>query len=334
MPHRTMRFVEMTQPGGPDVLRMGRTDVPAPGAGEVLIRVLAAGVNRPDAAQRKGIYPPPPGASPILGLEVAGVVEQAGEAVAAGLLGARVCALTNGGGYAEYVAVPAGQCLPWPVGASAIEAAALPETSFTVWQNLFVLGGCAQGKTALVHGGSSGIGTTAIQYGTAMGARVYVTAGTEAKCEACRRLGAAAAINYRSADFAAEIAALTEGRGVDTVLDMVGAPYLTRNLACLAEDGRLVFIAFQGGAKAEAIDLAVIQRKRLTMTGSALRPRSAAVKAGIASALLENIWPVLNVGRAMPVIEAVFPLEQAAAAHAALEAGEHIGKFVLRVAEE
>ena len=262
---------------------------------------------------------------------MAGEVVGIGAGVPDEAMGRQVCALTNGGGYAQYCAVQASQALRWPKGYDAIQAAALPETSFTVWQNLFVLAGLREGRTALVHGGTSGIGTTAIQYAAALGATVYATAGTAAKCAACVQLGAAAAINYRSQDFRAEIARLTGGRGVDAILDMVGAPYIERNLACLAEDGRLAFIAFLGGAVVEKLNLGIIQNRRLTLTGSALRPRTREVKAEIARALRRIIWPILDAGRAAPVIQRVFPLAEAAQAHAAMEQGDHVGKFVLAV---
>lgn len=324
-----MRFIEMRGHGGPEVLALAERPAPQPGPGELLIRVLAAGINRPDIAQRKGIYPPPPDASPHLGLEVAGIVERAGEGADASLVGSRVAALTNGGGYAEYVTAPAGQCLPWPAGYDAVRAACLPETGFTVWQNMFALGGLRAGDAALVHGGAGGIGTTAIQYGTALGARIHVTAGSDAGCEACLSLGAASATNYRTGDFAQAIETATGSAGVQLVLDMVGAPYLAANLACLAPFGRLVFIAFQGGAKAAEVDLSIVQRKCLVVTGSTLRPRSLSEKAAIADALLHTVWPVLDAGKAAPVIAQTFPLAHAARAHAALEQGGHFGKFVL-----
>ena len=332
-PHE-MTYIDVPQPGPPGSMILARGPLPVPAPGELLIRVLAAGVNRPDVFQRKGFYPPPKGASPILGLEVAGIVAGVGHGVPEGIVGKRVCALTNGGGYAEYVVVPAGQALPWPVGYDAIHAAALPETSFTVWQNLFVMAGLRENGTALVHGGSGGIGTTAIQYATALGATVYVTAGSDDKCAACVELGAKAAINYRTQDFKAEIARLTKGRGVDAILDMVGAPYLERNLASLAEDGKIAFIAFLGGTQVEKLSLGIIQNRRLTLTGSALRPRTDEVKAGIAGALRRVIWPVLDAGLARPVIQQVFPLAAVVEAHQAMEEGDHVGKFVLSVAAE
>jgi len=317
--------------GGPEVLRPVAGPVPSPRPDEVLIRVLAAGVNRPDVAQRQGLYPPPPGASPILGLEVAGEVVQAG-AEAGGLTpGARVTALVNGGGYGEFCVAPVAQCLPWPNGYDAIRAAALPETYFTVWANVFMLGRLSRGESLLVHGGTSGIGVTAIQLAGAFGATVFTTVGSEAKADACRRLGAAAAITYRTQDFAAEVLRLTDGRGVDVVLDMVGAPYFPRNLRVLAKDGRLVQIAFLHGATVESFDLTPIMLRRLTVTGSTMRPRSTAEKGVIARALREQVWPMLDQGRCGPVIHRVFPLAEAAAAHTLLESGTNIGKIVLQV---
>jgi NADPH2:quinone reductase len=324
-----MRHVAATAAGGPDVLTVATTSVPRPAADEVLVRVHAAGVNRPDVMQRRGLYPPPPGASPILGLEIAGEVIEVGIDVPDVAVGERVCALTNGGGYAEYCTVPSVQCLPWPLGFDAIRAAALPETFFTVWANLFLHGRLARGESVLVHGGTSGIGTVAIQLARAFDAKVYATAGSDAKCEACRRLGADAAINYRTEDFGARIAELTGGRGVDVVLDIVGAPYFERNLASLAMDGRLVEVATQQGAVAERLDLLLVMRKRLTITGSTMRPRSTAQKGAIAAALRREAWPLLDAGRIAPVIHAVYPFEQAAEAHRVLESSVHVGKLVL-----
>jgi NADPH2:quinone reductase len=324
-----MRHVAATAAGGPDVLTVATTAVPRPAADEVLVRVHAAGVNRPDVMQRRGLYPPPPGASPILGLEIAGEVVAVGTDVRDVAVGERVCALTNGGGYAEYCTVPSVQCLPWPRGFDAIRAAALPETFFTVWANLFLHGRLARGESVLVHGGTSGIGTVAIQLARAFDARVYATAGSDAKCEACTRLGAEAAINYRTEDFGARIAELTGGRGVDVVLDIVGAPYFERNLASLAMDGRLVEVATQQGAVAERLDLLLVMRKRLTITGSTMRPRSTAQKGSIAEALRREAWPLLDAGRIAPVVHAVYPFEQAAEAHRVLESSVHIGKLVL-----
>ncbi len=330
---QTMSHIEMTTPGGPEVLRLTTGPVPTPKPDEVLIRVLAAGVNRPDVAQRSGSYPPPPGASALLGLEVAGEVVAAGDAVTAYHVGDRVCALTNGGGYAEYCVAPAPQCLPWPSGYDAVRAAALPETYFTVWANLFQGGRLVSGEAALVHGGSSGIGVTAIQLAHEFGATVYATAGSGEKCAACVKLGAAAAINYRTQDFVEEIARLTGKRGVDVVLDMVGAPYLQRDLRVLAMDGRLVLIAFLAGSKVENFDFVTVMTKRLTITGSTMRPRSTAQKGAIAGALREKVWPVLDAGRCGPVIHATFPLAEAAAAHALMESSAHIGKIMLHVAD-
>ena len=317
-------------PGGPEVLHVATGPVPQPASGEVLIRVEAAGVNRPDVQQRLGAYPPPPGASPLLGLEVAGeVVATNGET---GFNpGDKVCALANGGGYAEYCTAPATQCLPWPAGYDAIRAAALPETYFTVWANLFGLGRLQPGEAALVHGGTSGIGVTAIQLAHEFGSRIYATAGSREKCHACLRLGADGAINYKDNDFADAIKEFTAGKGVNVVLDMVGGPYFARNLRCLAMDGRLVLIAFLGGPKVEAADLTQIMVRRLNVTGSTMRPRTAAQKAAIASELRAKVWPVLAEGRCGPVIHQVFPLEQAADAHRLMESSAHIGKIMLRV---
>ena len=328
-----MHYIEAVGAGEPDVLRLVTGPLPEPRADEVLIRVLAAGVNRPDISQRRGHYPPPPNASPIIGLEVAGEVVRVGEAVTAYKPGDRVCALTNGGGYAEYCVAPAPQCLPWPQGYDAIRAAALPETFFTVWANLFQHGRLAPGETVLVHGGSSGIGVTAIQLAREFGSHVYVTAGSQAKCDACLALGVDAAINYRESDFAERIRDLTAGRGVDVVLDMVGAAYFDRNLSCLAMDGRLVAIATLQGSKVESFDISAIMRRRLTITGSTMRPRTTAEKGQIASALREKVWPVLDAGRCGPVIYQVFPLAEAAAAHRLMETSAHIGKIMLKVGD-
>ncbi len=307
--------------------------VPQPAPDEVLIRVMVAGVNRPDVQQRKGEYPPPPGASPVLGLEVAGEVVAAGaEAGGRWKPGDRVCALTNGGAYAEYCTAPAAQCLPWPAGYDARRAAALPETYFTVWANMFGHGRLAAGETVLVHGGSSGIGVTAIQLGKAFGATVYATAGSAEKVAACLKLGADAAIDYRAQDFVEEMKRLTGGRGVDVVLDMVGGSYFQRNLRCLAWDGRLVLIAFLGGHQVEKADLRPIMLRRLTVTGSTMRPRTTAQKGAIAAALEAKVWPMLAAGRAGPVIHATFPLREAAKAHALMESSAHIGKIMLTVA--
>jgi len=327
-----MHYVETVGAGGPDVLRLTTGPAPQPKADEVLIRVLAAGVNRPDVLQRQGAYPPPPGASPIIGLEVAGEVVAVGSGVAGVTLGDRVCALTNGGGYAEYCPVPATQCLPWPRGYDALRAAALPETYFTVWANLFQLGRLTRGESVLVHGGTSGIGVTAIQLAVEFGGRVFATAGSREKCAACERLGATAAVNYREADFAERIRAITEGRGVQVVLDIVGAPYTMRNLGCLAPEGRLIQIAVMHGWKVEDFDLRAVMMRRLTITGSTMRPRSTAEKGRIALALRETVWPVLEAGRCGPVIHQIFPLTEVASAHRLMESSVHIGKIMLTVA--
>jgi NADPH2:quinone reductase len=329
---QSMTYIAVETPGGPEVLRPATGPLPQPKPDEVLVRVLAAGVNRPDVQQRKGAYPPPPGASPILGLEVAGEVAATGPDARDWRIGDRVCALTNGGGYAEYCVAPAAQCLPWPKDYDAIRAAALPENYFTVWANLFGHGRLSPGEAALVHGGTSGIGLTAIQLAHAFGARVFATAGSEEKCAACRSYGADAAINYRETDFGDEVKGLTEGRGVNVVLDMVGAPYLARDLRCLAMDGRLVMIAFMQGSKAENFDFLPVMMRRLTITGSTMRPRTTAEKGVIAQALRERVWPLLDQGRCGPVIHQVFPLAEAAKAHALMESSTHIGKIMLKVA--
>lgn len=324
-----MRYIAHAA-GGPETMHVATGPVPTPAPGEVLIRVLVAGVNRPDVAQRQGVYPPPPGASPILGLEASGeVVAVNGDGP--WKIGDRVCGLANGGAYAEFCAVPASQCLPWPAGYDAVPAAALPETYFTVWANLFGLGRLQPGESALVHGGTSGIGLTALQLAHEFHAKIYATAGSQAKCDACLRFGAAAAINYNETDFAAAIKELTGGRGVNVVLDMVGAPYAARNLRCLAMDGRLVLIAFLGGSKAE-LDLTPIMARRLTVTGSTMRPRTTAQKAAIADELRARVWPILDAGRCGPVIHEVFPLDRVADAHRLMESSAHIGKIMLQVA--
>jgi NADPH2:quinone reductase len=328
---QTMTYVQANGAGEPEVLGLTTGKVPAPKPDEVLIHVQAAGVNRPDVAQRQGSYPPPPGASPILGLEVAGEVVATGDQVTTLSVGDRVCALTNGGGYAEYCTAPAPQCLPWPKGYDAVRAGALPETSFTVWANLFQLGRLSKGETALVHGGTGGIGVTAIQFAHEFGARIFATAGSDEKCASCLKLGADAAINYRSQDFAAELKTLTEGRGVNVILDMVGAPYMTRNIRSLAMDGRLVMIAFLQGSKVQDFDFMHVMLRRLTITGSTMRPRSTAQKGAIAAELREKVWPVLDAGRCQPVIHATFPLAQAAEAHRLMESSAHIGKIMLTV---
>ncbi len=325
----TMRHIAHT-PGGPETVHLTTGPVPSPAEGEVLIRVMAAGVNRPDVAQRMGAYPPPPGASPLLGLEVAGEVVQS--RAPGWAMGDQVCGLANGGGYAEYCAVPGMQCLPWPTGYDATRAAALPETYFTVWANLFMIGRLAPGERALVHGGTSGIGLTALQLGHEFGSRMITTAGSQAKCDACLRHGASAAINYKEADFAHAVKEFTAGAGVDVVLDMVGGPYLQQNLRSLAMDGRLVLIAFLGGPKVADMDFTTVMTRRLTITGSTMRPRTAAQKAEIADALRDKVWPVLDAGRCGPVIHEVFPLDRAADAHRLMESSAHIGKIMLQVA--
>jgi putative PIG3 family NAD(P)H quinone oxidoreductase len=323
-----MTVVEITEPGGPEVLRATRRGVPAPGHGEVLIRVEAAGVNRPDAMQRRGGYPPPPGASDIPGLEIAGEVAALGSGAARYRVGERVCALVAGGGYAEYCAAPEAQTLPIPAGLGAVEAAGLPETFFTVWTNLFERVRLRTGERLLVHGGTSGIGTTAIQLSRAFGARVFATAGSEAKCAACRVLGAEAAIDYRREVFEEVVLRLTGGEGVDVVLDMVGGTYIARNLKALRTEGRLVCIAVQESPRAE-INLLPILQKRLTLTGSTLRPQGPEAKARIAAGLEREVWPLLARGVLQPVIDSRYPLAAAAEAHARLEAGQHVGKIIL-----
>jgi NADPH:quinone reductase len=326
---QTMPYIQANGAGGPEVLGLATGSVPVPRPGEVLIRVQAAGVNRPDVSQRQGSYPPPPGASPILGLEVAGEIVATGDQVTTLSVGDRVCALTNGGGYAAYCVAPAPQCLPWPTGYDAIRAAALPETSFTVWANLFQIGRLAKGETALIHGGTSGIGVTAIQLAHEFGARVFTTAGSDEKCAACLKFGAEAAINYRTQDFAAEVKTLTGGRGVNVVLDMVGGPYIARNIRSLGMDGRLVLIAFLQGSKVDDFDFVPVLVRRLTIAGSTMRPRTTAQKGAIAAELREKVWPVLDAGRCAPVIHATFPLAQAAEAHRLMESSTHVGKIML-----
>jgi NADPH2:quinone reductase len=329
----TMRYIDISAPGGPEVMHIATTALPTPKPDEVLIRVQAAGINRPDVQQRKGAYPPPPGASLILGLEAAGTIAALGEAVTTHAIGDHVTALCNGGAYAEYVAVPATQCLPWPKGYTAIQAAALPETFFTVWANVFDIGNLAPGESLLVHGGTSGIGITAIQTALAHGAKVYATAGSDEKCAVIDSLGATA-INYNTTDFAAEIKTLTAKSGVNVILDMVGGPYTPRNIASLAPRGRLVQIAFMSGAKVENFDLTPIMVKRLTLTGSTMRPRTTAEKAAIAHNLLTKIWPQLEAALYAPLIHATFPLEAAPAAHTLMESSTHIGKIILKISDE
>ncbi|WOS63640.1 NAD(P)H-quinone oxidoreductase [Sinorhizobium fredii] len=329
-----MTYVDLPSPGGAENMVLARGPLPQLGPGEILIRVEAFGVNRPDVLQRKGDYPPPPGASPVLGLEVAGEVADLGEGATGFAVGDKVCALANGGGYAEFCAVPATQALAWPKGYDAVRAAALPETFFTVWANVFDMAGLKAGETILVHGGSSGIGTTAIQLAKALGAEVFATAGSAAKCTACETLGAKRAINYREEDFKAAVLEATGGRGVDVILDMVGGRYFGRNLASLAKDGRLSIIGFLGGARVEDASIAAILTKRLHVMGSALRPRTAGEKQAIRDGLAARVWPLLEAGDVAPVIHAVLPMEEIADAHRLLEEGDHIGKIVIRIARD
>ena len=325
-----MTVIDIAEPGGPEVLTVGRRPVPDPEAGEVLVRVHAAGVNRPDVMQRMGQYPPPSGASDIPGLEIAGVVAAVGAGVEEVGVGDSVCALVTGGGYAEYCVAAAPLCLPVPHGLDMVHAAALPETFFTVWTNVFDRARLEAGERFLVHGGTSGIGTTAIQLGKAFGASVFATAGSDEKCRFCERLGASTAINYRDEDYVERIASVTDGEGVDVILDMVGGDYLPRNLKCLAVEGRLVQIALQRGPKVQ-MSLLPIMLNRLTVTGSTLRPRSVADKARIASSLRERVWPQLEDGTVRPVVHATYPLAQASEAHRLMESSRHMGKIVLQV---
>ena len=325
-----MRAVEISKPGGPEVLVAAQRPVPQPRATEILVRVEAAGINRPDVLQRQGNYAPPPDASDLPGLEIAGEVVACGAAVSMWKPGDRVCALTHGGGYAEYCVTPEVQALPVPQGLSAIEAASLPETFFTVWNNVYDRGRLAAGETLLVQGGSSGIGVTAIQMAVATGNRVFATAGSDDKCAACVRLGAQKAVNYRTQDFLAEIKAATGGQGVNVILDMVGGDYVPKELKCLADDGRLVFIAFLRGPKTE-LDINELMRRRLTLTGSTLRPRPVEYKGYVARNLRERFWPLIEAGRIKPVIHQTFPLAQAADAHRLMESSQHVGKIVLTV---
>jgi NADPH:quinone reductase len=326
-----MRAIEISAPGGPEVLRPCERPVPVPAAGELLIAVQASGVNRPDVLQRKGLYPMPPGVSDLPGLEIAGTVAAgapADLALAGVALGDPVCALVAGGGYAQYCVAPAGQVLPVPAGLDMVQAASLPETLFTVWQNVFHIARLQAGETLLVQGGSSGIGVAAIQLAKALGCRVVVTAGSDEKCAACVALGADLAVNYRTQDFVAETLRFTDGRGADVVLDMVAGDYLARELKCLAEDGRLAVIAVQGGTACQ-LDAGTLLRKRLSIVGSTLRPRTVAYKTELAQALRTQVWPLIEAGRVRPVVHQVFPAEQAAQAHALMEASTHVGKIVL-----
>lgn len=324
----TMRAIDPAATGGPEVLVMVERPVPVPKPGEVLLRVAAAGVNRPDVLQRMGLYPMPPGTPTIMGLEVAGEVVALGEGVDAALMGQKLCALLSGGGYADYVAAPAGQCLPVPDALTMVEAAALPETLFTVWTNMFERGYAVDGETVLVHGGTSGIGTMAIALGQVFGLTVIVTAGSDDKCAAARALGAAHAINYKTEDFVARVREITGGAGVALVLDMVGGDYVPRNLQCLADEGRHLSIAVQAGMMA-TIPIFEIMRRRLVLTGSTLRPRSVEYKSLVADELHRMVWPHVAAGQLKPVIDQTFPLAQAAAAHVRMEAGDHVGKIVL-----
>jgi NADPH:quinone reductase len=326
-----MNLIECQGAGGPEVLQLTQGPVPKPLAQEVLIRVQAAGINRPDVLQRLGRYPIPADASPILGLEVAGEVVALGPDTHGLTLGDHVCALTNGGGYAQYCRAPVGQVLPWPRGFDAVRAAALPETFFTVWANLFQMGALHQGETVLIHGGTSGIGTTALQLAREFGAHVYVTVGGQSKVEACLGLGAEVAINYREQQFETVVGEHTGGRGVDVILDIIGAKYFERNLVALAKDGRLVIVGTLGGNVVEQFNIARMMAKRISIMGSMMRPRSAAEKSEIARELRARVWPVLDAGRCSPIIHEVLPLEQAAQAHRLMESSDHIGKIVLRV---
>jgi NADPH:quinone reductase len=326
-----MKVIEITSFGGPDVLRLAERPMPVAGVGEVLIRVAASGINRPDVLQRSGAYPPPPGASDLPGLEVAGVVESGDAHVLADAhfkVGDRICALVAGGGYAQYCVAPIAQCLPIPKGLTDVEGASLPETFFTVWSNVFDRGRLQSGETLLVQGGTSGIGVAAIQLAKALGATVIATAGSDDKCAACLALGADFAINYKTQDFQVEALRLTHGRGVDVVLDMVAGAYVAKEVQCLAEDGRLVIIAVQGGVQSE-LNAGLVLRKRLTITGSTLRPRPTAFKEAIAKACLAHVWPLLEAGRIKPVIHSVFAAADASQAHALMETNQHIGKIVL-----
>jgi NADPH2:quinone reductase len=324
-----MKAIIITQPGDADVLKLAEVPRPEPQPGEVLIKVAATGVNRPDVAQRKGVYPPPPDApQDIPGLEVAGVVEAIGSAVTKWRLGDRVCALLSGGGYAEYCVAPEGQCLPVPAQLNFIEAASLPETFFTVWSNVFERGKLQPGETLLVHGGSSGIGVTAIQLAKELGSTVYVTAGSEDKCRFCEQLGAAKAVNYKQENFVEAIKHATHGKGVNVILDMIGGDYTPDNIDLLADDGRLVMINTMKGKDAK-VDLSVVMRKRLIITGSTLRSRDVVFKSAIAQALLQHVWPLINAGHIKPVIHQTFPVQDAAGAHRLMESSSHIGKIML-----
>ena len=326
---KSMNYIKIEKHGDPEVLKLHSMPVPEPSPGEVLIRVSAAGVNRPDVMQRKGLYPPPPGATDVPGLEVSGTVVSTGKNVSEPMVGSEVCALVTCGGYAEYCLAAASICLPVPENISLEDAAGIPETFFTVWTNVFDRGQLKSGESFLVHGGSSGIGTAAIQLAKAFGATVYTTAGTPKKCEFCENLGADAAINYREQDFSEEIKRLTEGKGIDVILDMIGGPYFPKNICLLADEGRLVQIALMQGSKAE-VDFRSLLLKRVTLTGSTLRPRSVEQKTEIAKALRKNVWPLLDTGTVRPIIHQTFPLTQAAEAHSLMESSAHIGKILLK----
>ncbi len=325
-----MRFINLPSFGAPEVMRIATGPLPIPGEGQLLVRTEAIGVNRPDVAQRQGTYPPPKDASPVLGLEMAGEIVAVGAGVRDFAVGDKVCGLTNGGAYAEYCLLPAGQALRFPKGYDAVKAAALPENYFTVWANMFQMAGLTEGEKVLVHGGSSGIGTTAIQLARAFGAEVYATAGSQEKCDACVRLGAKRAINYKTEDFA-EVIKTETGQGVDIILDMIGAAYFERNVASLAKDGCLSIIAFLGGAVVEKVDLAPIMVKRLTITGSTLRPRTPEEKRAIRDDLLSQVWPLLEEGKLAPIVDTVVPFEDVAKAHRLMETSGHIGKIMLRI---
>ena len=329
---QSMNYIQIEKHGDPEVLKLHSMSVPEPGPGEVLIKVAAAGVNRPDMMQRKGLYPPPPGATDVPGLEVSGTVVSVGQNVSEPTINSEVCALVTCGGYAEYCLAAASICLPVPEKISLVNAAGIPETFFTVWTNVFKRGQLKAGESLLVHGGSSGIGTTAIQLGKAFGATVYTTAGTSDKCEFCNNLGADAAINYREQNFSEEIKRLTEGKGVNVILDMVGGPYFPKNIRLLADEGRLVQIALMQGSKAE-VDFRSLLLKRVTLTGSTLRPRSVEEKTKIAQALQKNVWPLLESGAIRPIIHQTFPLKQASEAHVLMESSAHIGKLLLKPAD-
>ncbi|KIQ01845.1 NAD(P)H-quinone oxidoreductase [Agrobacterium tumefaciens] len=327
----TMRFVDLPSFGAPEVMTFATGPLPTPKPGEILVKVQAAGINRPDVAQRQGAYPPPKDASPVLGLEISGEIVALGDGVTEFSIGDHVCGLANGGGYAQYCVIPVGQALPFPKGYDAVKAAALPETFFTVWANLFQMAGLTEGESVLIHGGSSGIGTTAIQLAKAFGAEVYTTAGSKEKCDACEKIGAKRAINYREEDFAEVIKAETGGKGVDVILDMIGASYFEKNLASLAKDGCLSIIAFLGGNITEKVDLRPIMVKRLTVTGSTMRPRTADEKRAIRDELVSQVWPLLEAGTIAPVIHDVIDFDHVAEGHRLMESSNHIGKIVMRV---